>query len=108
MSEEAHDEPQELTPFRIVNRGEDTVDSNNNVQFADFSPRVLPSEIPDEVVEVPKDESAPEPAPSSVSTETSEPVKSETPVPTPVVEDDGMPSPSESGKRTSSSPKKNG
>lgn len=108
MADEAHDEPQELTPFRIINRGEDTLDASGNVQFADFSPRVLPSEVPDEVVEVPKAESVPAPVSSSESPETSEPKTSARTVPVPVAEDDGLPSPSESGKRVSSSPKKTG
>lgn len=108
VADDAIDDAQEMTPFRIVNRGEDTTDAHGNVQFADFSPRVLPADVPDEAVEVPKEESAQAPVPSSESTEIVEPKRSETTVQAPVVEDDGMPSPNGSGKRASSSEKKTG
>lgn len=108
MAEEAS-EPRNLTPFKIIHRGEDTLGPDDEVQFADFSPRMIPADVPDEVVvAVPKEESAPQPVPSSESTETTEPAKSETSAQTPADEDAGKPSPNGSGKQTSSSAKKTG
>lgn len=69
-------EAKEVTPFQIIDRGEDTVNTSGRVTFADFSPKVLPSEAPDEEL-VPKDVSAPAPAQSSESTQTTEQKKSE-------------------------------
>jgi hypothetical protein len=96
----------EITPFKIINRGEDTL-SGTNVVFSDFSPKVLPADAPDEVEEipVPKEESAPEPAPSSESTETPVQEKSEKPAQAPVNKEDGK---SEAGSPTSSSSQKSG
>lgn len=107
MPEES--EPRTVNPFKVINRGEDTV-VDDDVIFADFSPRLLPAETPDdeEVVVVPKVESAPEPVPSSESTPTTEPQTSETVVPVPVDEEDGQPKIPATGKRTSSSDPKSG
>ena len=110
MTEEAS-EPKTITPFKVINRGEDTVDRDDRVVFADFSPKVLPADAPDEeVVVVPKDGSAMAPASSSGAslTETDEPTSSATSAPAPASEDDGKPSQSETGKPDSSSPPKSG
>lgn len=104
-------EPQEIAPFKVIERGEDTV-INDQVVFADFSPRVLPADAPDEVavdeVTVPKEESAPEPVPSQESTETTELQTSDTTVQVPADEGDGLLSQNESGKPDSSSDPKTG
>lgn len=65
------DEPRTLNPFRVIHRGEDTVDENDNVLFADFSPKVLPADTPEEVdfSVGPKALSVPEPATSSATNE---------------------------------------
>lgn len=108
MPEEA-DEPTKITPFKLINAGEDTLDEDGAVQFADFRPRVVPSDTPDEIVEpAPKDVSAPVPAPSSESTQTTAPRMQDTTVPAPAEEGDGLPSPSGTSKSTSSSPTKTG
>lgn len=85
------DEPRNVTPFKLIRRGEDTLDIDERVVFADFSPTVLPADTPDEVVEVlaPKDVSVPVPAPSSESMQTSVPLTLETTVPVLVEEGDG-------------------
>lgn len=100
MAEEA-DEAQTVSPFKFIQRGEDTLDDEGNVMFADFTPKIVPSETPDEIEPAPKVESAPEPAPSPESTQTSVQRPSETPVPEPAEE-------AESGSPTSSSDQKNG
>ncbi len=93
------DEPRTITPFKLINRGEDTLNLDEQVVFADFSPRIVPADTPDEeleeVVVVPKDESAPEPAASPESNPTTEPSSSETPVPTPANKEGGLPSANE-------------
>lgn len=102
-------EPRTITPFKLINRGEDTLDENENVVFADFSPRVIPSETPDEVEDIlPKAESAPEPVPSSESTQTEGQETSETPVQAPVEEDAGSLSLNETSSQSSSSGPRNG
>lgn len=88
----------EISPFKIINRGEDTV-HGDNVVFSDFSPRVLPSDGPD-VETVPKGESAPGPVPSSESVQTAGQTTSDTSVQTPASKEAGT---SEAGKQTSSS-----
>jgi len=100
-----------LNPFRVIRRGEDTLGADGeNVVFSDFSPRVMSADQPELEVEVtvPKEGSAPEPAPSSESKEVIEPKRSETPAPAPADEGAGKPSLTVPGKLTSSSPKKSG
>jgi hypothetical protein len=101
-------EPQVVNPFQIIQRGEDTVDAEDQVTFADFSPNVRPADAPDPVEALPKGESAPAPAPSSESSEKTVQQTSDTSAPTPASKDDGKPSPSESSKQTSSSDQKTG
>lgn len=108
-----------VTPFQIIRRGEDSLDKDDRVTFADFSPQVLPSDAPVEVevdaeIEtVPKDESAPEPAPSqevvptSMQTTPSQDT-SEEPAQEAATKEDGSASPSESSKQSSSTPPKTG
>lgn len=110
MSESAPDEAQKLTPFKIINRGEDTLDSDDDVIFADFSPKVLPADAPEEVEEipVPKDDSAPAPAPSSESPVKTEQTSSKTPAPAPAGKADGNAKKNESSSQTSSSGQKSG
>jgi hypothetical protein len=91
-----------------LKRGEDTVDAEDQVTFADFSPNVRPADAPDPVEALPKGESAPAPAPSSESSEKTVQQTSDTSAPTPASKDDGKPSPSESSKQTSSSDQKTG
>jgi len=83
-------EPRTLTPFKVINRGEDTV-IDDAVVFADFSPRVVPASVADEEIDdilLPKDVSAlahvvpPELIPLT------EPTLSTTPVPLPVVSEE--------------------
>lgn len=108
VPEEA-EEPRKISPFKLINAGEDTVDEDGAVQFADFRPRVVPADTPDEIDQpAPKDESAPAPAPSSESTQTTAPQKSDTTVPTPAEEGDGQLNPSGSSKPGSSSAPKTG
>jgi hypothetical protein len=73
------DEVRKVNPFRVIRRGDDTVDGEDDIVFADFSPKVLPADTPEEVVPVPKDSSAVEPASFSESTQTSEPKKKASP-----------------------------
>lgn len=88
QSQSDEDEPRILTPFIRMDRGLGTVDPNdpNRIAFDDFSPRVLASETPDEVVEnleivpIPKASSAPEPVSSSGTPPVTTPPVSETPV----------------------------
>lgn len=102
-------EPKELSPFKIIHRGEDSLDSEGEVTFADFSPRVVPADTPEDVVEpAPKGVSAPEPVLSSDSSETPVQPTWENPVQTPASADDGMPSPTGSGSPASSSDPKTG
>jgi hypothetical protein len=83
-------EVREVSPFVIMHRGMGTVDpaDPNRIVFEDYSPRVLPSDVPEEVpveldeIIVPKGVSVTEPAPSSESPPTTEQPASETPVPT--------------------------
>lgn len=108
MPDEAQ-EPRKISPFKLINAGEDTVDEDGAVQFADFRPRVVPSDTPDEIVTpAPKDESAPAPAPSSESTQTTEPQLQETTVHAPVEGADGQLSPNETLRSSSSNPPKTG
>lgn len=99
------DEARQINPFKIIQRGEDTIGPDDDVQFADFSPRIVPSDTPDEEVTAapsPKGESVMAPARSSVSQEKTEPEKSDTTVPPPADQDNGQPSQNEDGKQTSS------
>lgn len=103
-----------VTPFQIIRRGQDTVDKDERLTFADFSPQVLPADAQEEVeVEietVPKEESAPEPAssPESTSTQTTQSQTPEETVKESATSDDGSPNPSESSKQSSSTPPKTG
>ena len=86
-------EARTVTPFRVINRGEDTLDEHEDVVFADFSPRVLPSEVPDEDIDGalnPKGVSAPERVSSPESTSTTEPTPTGTPAPAPADSGAGM------------------
>lgn len=107
MTDEASD-AKKITPFKMISRGEDSVDREDDIIFADFSPRIVPADTPEEPVVVPKDEYAPAPAPSLESTEKTEPLKSDKPAPAPASKDDGKVSPAGNGKQDSSSPKKSG
>lgn len=100
----SEDDARPVTPFQVINRGEDTVDGDDRVTFSDFRPTVLPADAVEEpeVEPVPKDESAPEPAPSAESNETTEQTTSETSAQDPANSDDGKPSPSEPSKSSSS------
>lgn len=92
---EKPDEARKVVPFRIMRRGQDSVDEENDVVFSDFSPRVLPADVPDETeVTVPKDVSAPELAPSTDLAPASGQNTSVTSVPQPVSKDAGKPNPS--------------
>lgn len=103
------EEPKTITPFKLMNAGEDTLGPDDEVLFADFRPRVVPSDTPDEVEDAdPKVESAPELAPYSESTQTPEPQTSEKSVPTPAEEGAGQSSPQGNGKQNSSSGLKSG
>lgn len=92
-------EPRELNPFVIMQRGMGTVDpsDDNRVIFEDYSPRVVPSDAPDDddfeldIPSIPKGLSVLAPADSSVSSETTEP-QSEPPV-SPVSTEDPLPFP---------------
>lgn len=104
-------ESRPLTPFKIIRRGEDTLDDEGKVVFADYSPGMIPSDIPDKepvVEQVPKVESAQGPVSLQESTLTSEPQMSDTPAQEPVTKEDGQPSPSESLKQSSSTRKSPG
>lgn len=72
----------QVTPFKVIRRGEDSIDNDDRVTFSDFSPRVVPADTPEEIV-VPKAVSAPEPAPSQESTQTPVQTSSEPTVQTP-------------------------
>jgi len=89
-----------VTPFQVIRRGEDTVDGDDRVTFADFRPQVLPADADEEpeVEPVPKGESAPELASSAESTRTTEPKTSEPSAQEPASSEDGSPSPSEPSK----------
>ena len=100
-----------VTPFQTIRRGEDTVDADDNVTFADFRPHVLQADAVEdepEVEPVPKEGSAPELASSAASTRKSEPKKSAKTAQVQAAEElaadlvDGKPSPSEPSKPSSS------
>lgn len=87
-------EVREVHPFKVINRGEDTVvGDDDNVVFSDFSPKVVPSSTPEREVEKvvdPKVEFAPEPAASeTLLTPPTEPTSLATPVPAPADSDTG-------------------
>lgn len=94
-------EARELFPFVRIDRGQDTL-VQDRVVFADFSMKPVSSDVTVETVPepAPKDESAPEPAASSVPP--SKASESATPVPPPASPDAGKPSPSESTSPPSS------
>ena len=98
------DDATPVTPFQVIRRGEDTVDGDDRVTFADFRPEVLPADADEEpeVEPVPKDESAPEPAPSVESTQMTEQKTSETSAQEPASSEDGKLNPSEPSKSSSS------
>jgi hypothetical protein len=106
----SEDDAVAVTPFQVIRRGEDTLDDNDRVTFADFRPTVEPAdEIEEpEVEQVPKEGSAPELASSAESTRTSEPTKSAKTAQVQAAEelaadlDDGKPSQSEPSKPSSS------
>ncbi len=65
--------PKEVKPFYTIQRGKDTIGPDNKVQFADFSARVVSSDVPDKEIDealqpAPKDSSAQESVASSQST----------------------------------------
>ena len=95
-----------VNPFRIIRRGDDTIDPDSDIVFADFSPKVLPADAPDEVPAVPKGSSAVEPASSSESKKTNEPQKKASPAS--ATEAAGKRSPSVASKQGSSSSPKTG
>ncbi len=110
MSDE--EEIRTVHPFKLINRGEDTVvGEDNNVIFSDFSPRVIPSDVPDEEIDdlvSPKDVSAREPAPSPELPPPTEPTLSETTVPAPVDKGDGKKSQDATSSPSSSIDPKSG
>jgi hypothetical protein len=103
----APDTAKKISPIKMMRRGEDTIDGDNSVVFADFSPKILPADFPEEVV-VPKDVSAPEPAPSMDLAPASGQSMSVTSVPQSVTSGDGRPNPNVTSSQTSSSNKKSG
>lgn len=108
MSQE-ESESRTLYPFKTIHRGDDTLGKDDEILFADFSPKVLPSDAPDEEEPIaPKAESVPEPAPSSESTENVEQKTSDNPAPTPADKEDGTNKSSENLKQSSSSNPKSG
>jgi hypothetical protein len=102
------DTAKKVVPFRIMRRGDDTVDRDNEVVFADFSPVVLPSDLVTEEPTVPKDVYAPEPAPSTDLAPASGPSSSGTSAPPSAILADGSPNPSATSSPPSSSGKKTG
>lgn len=105
---EPEDAATKLNPFKIINAGEDTLDGDD-VVFADFRPKIIPSDTPDEIVDpAPKASSAPAPAPSSESTQTIVQRASEELVQELADEDGGQPNPTESSSQASSSDTKSG
>lgn len=109
MTDEARDEPRTISPFKIIQRGEDTVDGDENLIFSDFRPHVMGADVViEDDLPAPKGVSVPEPAPSSGSDQTTVQTMSENPVQALADEADGVPSPSVDLKQTSSSPKKTG
>ena len=101
-------EARELHPFKIINRGQDTVAGDDErVVFADFSPRVVPSETPDEEIDntiSPKAVSAPVPAESETgSTPPTAPTLSGTPAPAPAPSGDGKNKSNDTSSPSSSS-----
>lgn len=105
---ESVDTARKITPIRVMRRGEDSFDADNEVVFADFSPKVLPADYPDEEVTVPKDAFAPAPVPSGDLAPASAQTSSGTSVPKSVTSGAGKPSPSATSSPASSSPKKSG
>lgn len=106
MPEES--EARELHPFKIIQRGQDTVAGDDEtVVFADFSPRVVPADTPDREIDnsiLPKAGSALVPAASETELiPPIEPTLSETPVPEPAPLGDGKSKSSETTSQSSSS-----
>lgn len=99
------DTAKQLNPFKLIQRGEDTLGPDDDVQFADFSPRMLPADVPEPS---PKDESALAPAHSKGSREKIERPTSDTSAQEPADKGDGQNSPNEDSSQTSSSEKKSG
>lgn len=103
-----------VTPFQIIRRGQDTIDADDKVTFADFSPQVLPSgaqeDVEVEVEPIPKEESAPGAASSQELTSAQTPPSptSEETVPQSAPSDAGSASPKETSKQSFSTPKKSG
>lgn len=110
----APDTARKITPIRMMTRGEDSIDSENQVVFSDFSPKILPADFPDEEVTVPKDAFAQAPAASGDLAPSSALTSSGTSAPPPptslpaVPTGDGKPSPSASSSPPSSSAPKSG
>ena len=93
------EESKTISPFVIMQRGFGTVDpaDSNRVVFEDFSPRVMPSDAPDEEVDldelvIPKGLSVLAPASSSESPPPTEPPPSEEPA-SPEATEDQLPFP---------------
>jgi len=108
-SQPPEDEAVKVTPFKLIRRGDDTIDHEEDITFADFSPRILPADAPDENdLVVPKDGSVPEPVPSPESPPIVTHETSGTDALSPAAKAAGKPSPRETGKPDSSSPKKSG
>jgi hypothetical protein len=105
---EVVDKARKITPFRVMRRGEDSIDSENEVVFSDFSPRVVPADFPDEELTVPKDVSAPAPAPSTDLAPASGRTTSVTSVPPSVNSDAGKLNQNATSSPPSSTPPKSG
>lgn len=103
------DEPRTVTPFMLIERGDDTLGPNDEILFADFSPKIVPADTPDEVV-VPKDVSVPEPvvSPEPQSTPQTAQTSSVIPALVPAIKVNGSDNPSEILPPSSSSDQKSG
>lgn len=75
----------QLNPFVKIQRGQDSLGRDDELVFADYSPAVVPADMPDESENVlepaPKDSSAPAPVVSSESLQTIELASPEATVP---------------------------
>jgi hypothetical protein len=105
---EAKDTARKISPFKVIRRGKDSVDNDEDVVFADFSPLVLPADVPDEEIILPKDAFAREPAPLTDLAPSSALTSSVTPALKAASSGDGKPSPSATSSQPSSLPKKSG
>lgn len=103
------DEARKITPFKRIGRGQDSLDYDDEVVFADFTPHILPADLDEdeEIIVIPKEESVPEPVASPAPEPQSEvsPTKSAPPA---APSADGKPKTPASSSPASSSPKKSG